>query len=61
MKNERRINNALEATVNRGLASTFLVGVHDGVKLMKENLVPLHVSTRVVLEPNMRRSTDWKH
>lgn len=60
MENERRINNALEATVNRGLASVLKVGFHDGVKIMKDNLIPQHVADRVVLGSNLRRSTDWK-
>lgn len=60
MKRER-INYKLDAAVNKGIAAILMTGVREGIKVMKENQVPVHIVARVVLGPNSRRSTDWKH
>ena len=60
MKNKRH-DDSLDAAVNRGIAAILMTGIHAGIEVMKENKVPLHIVARVVLGPNSRRSTDWKH
>ena len=59
MKRER-INYKLDAAVNKGIAAVLIYGVHHGIKIMKDNNVPVHIAARVVLSPKFRRSTDWK-
>lgn len=59
MKKER-VNNKLEAAVNQGIAAITLQGFSEGIKVMKENQVPVEIAARVVLSPNSRRSPDSK-
>ncbi|HEX7641192.1 MAG TPA: hypothetical protein VF472_03175 [Burkholderiaceae bacterium] len=54
-----RTNKEIEMAVNRGLAASMLNGVTIGAEIMKAAGVPLHVSTRVLGNPNQRRATDW--
>jgi hypothetical protein len=54
-----RSNKEIEAAVNRGLAASMLNGVAVGAEIMKAAGVPLHVSSRVLGNPNQRRDTDW--
>ena len=56
-----RINSELDAAVNRGIAAILIYGVQEGIKVMKDNKVPLQIIVRVIQGPNLRRSTDWKH
>ncbi len=56
-----RMNHTLEAAVNKGIAATLMSGVLQGVKVMKDNGVPIHTALRVVLSPQSRRSTDCKN
>lgn len=54
-----RTNKDIEMAVNRGLAASMLNGVAVGAAVMKAEGVPLHVSTRVLGNPNQRRDSDW--
>ncbi|GEM_PF-6646658 len=54
-----RTNKDIEMAVNRGLAASMLNGMTVGAEVMKAGGVPLHVSTRVLANPNQRRGTDW--
>ncbi len=54
-----RTNKDIENAVNRGLAASMLNGMAVGAAIMKAAGVPLHVSTRVLANPNQRRDTDW--
>ena len=54
-----RTNKEIEMAVNRGLAASMLNGMAVGAAIMKAAGVPLHVSTRVLGNPNQRRDTDW--
>ncbi|MBV8634852.1 MAG: hypothetical protein JO002_10210 [Burkholderiaceae bacterium] len=54
-----RTNKDIEMAVNRGLAASMLNGMAVGAAIMKAAGVPLHVSTRVLADPNRRRGTDW--
>ena len=54
-----RTNKDIEMAVNRGLAASMLNGMAVGAEIMKAAGVPLHVSTRVLGNPNQRRDTDW--
>lgn len=56
-----RTNNELDTAVNRGIAAILMYGVQEGIKVMKENKVPVQIIVRVIQGPNLRRSTDWKH
>jgi hypothetical protein len=56
-----RANAAIEAAVERGLMAALLHGVQAGALLMVQEGVPLDVATRVLLYPQCRRSTDWRH
>jgi hypothetical protein len=56
-----RSNGEIEAAVNRGLAASMLQGVAFGAALMRADGVPLHVSMRVLGEPQRRRASDWQH
>ncbi len=58
MQKKVRINHTLEAAVKKGIAATLMSGVFEGVKVMKDNGVPIHIAARVVLSPMFRRSTD---
>ncbi|MDI1308464.1 MAG: hypothetical protein PSV17_03405 [Methylotenera sp.] len=58
---DSRVNEELAAAVNKGIAAILMDGVHEGIKVMKDNHVPLQIAARVILDPNLRRSTDWKH
>ncbi len=59
MKHDR-VDNRLDAVVNKGLAVALLVDVSTGFKLMRDAGVPQEVITRTLLEPQRRRATDWK-
>jgi hypothetical protein len=54
-----RTNKEIEMAVNRGLAASMLNGMAVGAAIMKAAGVPLHVSTRVLGNPNQRRDSDW--
>ena len=54
-----RTNKDIEMAVNRGLAASMLNGMAVGAEIMKAAGVPLHVSTRVLANPDQRRGTDW--
>ena len=56
-----RTNNELDTAVNRGIAAILMYGVQEGIKVVKENKVPVQIIVRVIQGPNLRRSTDWKH
>ncbi len=57
---EARVNNELEAAVNKAVAAILMIGIHEGMKVMMDNQVPLHVANRIVLGSKSRRSSDWK-
>lgn len=59
MKKER-VNDKLEVAVNRGIAAILMQGLSEGIKVMKDNQVPVEIVARVALSPSSRRSTDWK-
>ena len=56
-----RVNDKLEASVNKGIAAMLLTGVREGIKVMNHNQVPIQIIARVVISPKFRRSTDWRH
>lgn len=56
-----RTNKHVEAAVERGLVVALLDGVSAGVVQMVNEGVPLNVAARVLLHPNQRRATDWRH
>lgn len=56
-----RLDKITAAAVNKGLATALMVNVKTGVKVMSEAGVPPSVVTRVVLNPQRRRASDWKH
>ncbi|MEO8411514.1 MAG: hypothetical protein ABI478_13180 [Propionivibrio sp.] len=58
--NHARHNAQLEAVVNRGLAAALLLDLESGIRIMSSGGVPRPVITRVFLEPQLRRATDWK-
>lgn len=55
-----RGNKDIEAAVNRGLAIAMLKGVAAGAALMRDEGVPLDVTARVLINPELRRASDWK-
>ena len=55
-----RLDNKLDAAINRGLAAALLIDVPTGIKIMHDQGVPLEVTTRVIMNPQSRRTTDWK-
>ncbi len=55
-----RANKDIESVVNRGLAVALLSDLAAGATVMRDGGVPLHVVNRVLLIPQLRRSTDWK-
>ena len=57
----QRVNDKLDIAVNMGIAATLMSGVVEGIKVMKENQVPMHIAARVIQNPELRRATDWKH
>lgn len=56
-----RADKRIEAAVNRGLAAALLVDTPAGVDVMSKAHVPVEVIARVILTPQNRRATDWKH
>ena len=56
-----RVDTKLDNAINKGLAAAMLVNVSAGIKVMIDEGVPLEVVTRVLLDPQRRRATDWKH
>jgi hypothetical protein len=56
-----RHDKKLEAAVNRALAATLLVDVSAGVKVLANEEVPPQIAMRVLLEPQHRRASDWRH
>jgi hypothetical protein len=56
-----RHDKKLEAAVNRALAATLLVDVRAGVKVLANEEVPPQIATRVLLDPQHRRASDWRH
>ena len=56
-----RVNDKLEASVNKGIAAILMSGVREGIKVMNHNQVPIQIIARVVISPNFRRSTDWRN
>jgi hypothetical protein len=61
MMKRDRLNNRLDVAVNKGLAAALLVDVNAGVKVMIDQGVPPQVVARVLLTPEQRRASDWKH
>ncbi|MDI1309926.1 MAG: hypothetical protein PSV17_10925 [Methylotenera sp.] len=57
MKKER-VNGKLEAAVKTGIAAVLSQGFHEGIKVMKDNQVPVEIAARVILSPKSRRSSD---
>jgi hypothetical protein len=51
----------LDAAVNRGLAAAQLIDIPTGVRIMAEAGVPPEIIARVVLAPQLRRASDWRH
>lgn len=58
MMKKERLNGKLEAAVKTGLAAVLAHGFHEGIKVMKENKVPVEIAARVILSPKSRRSSD---
>jgi len=56
-----RLDSLTATAVNRGLATALLVDLRSGVKVMSDAGVPPAVVARVVLHPQRRRASDWKH
>jgi len=56
-----RVDTKLDSAINKGLAAAMLVNVGAGVKVMIDEGVPPEVVTRVFLDPQRRRASDWKH
>lgn len=56
-----RVNDKMDIAVNLGLAATLMSGVVEGIKVMRDNKVPMHIAARVIQSPELRRATDWKH
>lgn len=56
-----RANERIEAAVERGIVAALLNGVSAGVLVMVDEGVPLNVAVRVLLHPERRRATDWRH
>ena len=48
-----------DAAVNKGLAAALLIDVPAGIKIMSDGGVPSEVITRVIINPQQRRATDW--
>lgn len=55
-----RLNNDLEAVVNKGIAALLLFDIRAGVRVMREGHVPHQIIKRIILNPKSRRATDWK-
>ena len=60
MKSDRA-DTRLDSAINKGLAATMLVNVGAGVKVMIDQGVPPEIATRVLLDPQSHRATDWNH
>lgn len=56
-----RLDTITATAVNKGLATALLGDLRSGVKLMSDAGVPPAVVARVVLHPQRRRASDWKH
>jgi len=58
-QNERAQSN-IDIVVNQGLAAALLDCVPAGIKIMRENGVPMEICLRIMRSKNNRRDTDWK-
>jgi hypothetical protein len=56
-----RVNHEMEAVVRHGVLIASLVDFRSGADHMRVRGVPMHVAMRVLLHPELRRATDWKH
>jgi hypothetical protein len=56
-----RLDKKMAAAVNRALAATLLGDVRAGVKVLAKEEVPPQIAARVILEPQYRRASDWRH
>lgn len=57
----QRVNTNLEVAVNRGIAALLIFGIREGIKVMRDNHVPIEIAKRIILGPNTRRASDWRH
>lgn len=55
-----RRNRDTEAAVNRGIMVALINGVAAGAAQMRREGVPIDVSARVLMKPELRRASDWK-
>lgn len=55
---ELRSNKTAEIAVSKGIAAISSNGVLVGIKIMREEQIPLDVIYRVILIPDRRRATD---
>jgi|GEM_PF-1489044 len=55
-----RANKDIEAAVNRGIMVALINGVAAGAVQMRKEGVPIDVSARVLMKPELRRSSDWR-
>ncbi len=56
-----RVNEKLDTAVSKGIATTLISGVLEGIKFMRDNQVPIQIALRIIKGQKFRRSTDWKH
>jgi hypothetical protein len=55
-----RSNKDVEAAVNRGIMVAMINGVAAGAVQMRKEGVPIDVSARVLMKPELRRASDWR-
>jgi hypothetical protein len=55
-----RTDKDVAVAVNRGLIISMFKGIAAGAAFMRAEGVPLAVSTRVLISPEQRRTSDWK-
>lgn len=55
-----RPDKATELIVSRGIILAQLESVNAGASYMAEQDVPFDVAQRVLLQPHLRRPTDWR-
>lgn len=55
-----RTNKDIEAAVNRGIMVALINGVAAGAVQMRKEGVPIDVSARVLMKPELRRASDWR-
>ena len=60
VKESDRTNKKIEEAVNKGVAVALMGNAAAAAKIMQDAGVPRHVSSRVLLHPQLRRATDWK-